>query len=154
METAEPVSDAAAPDLALLADRLHSVAIRLLRAVREEDTRMGLSGPRASALSVLVFRGPQTLGELARAEQVRPPTMTRLVQALEAEGLVVRKPDARDGRRVLVRATAAGRRLLEAARVRRVAVLAARLETVPLETRADLARAVEALEAAFRRPAG
>ncbi|MDQ3996553.1 MAG: hypothetical protein M3303_05995, partial [Gemmatimonadota bacterium] len=67
-----------------LADRLHSAAIHLLRRLRREDARTGLSGPRLSALSVVVFAGPLTLGELAAAEQVRPPTMTRLVRALEA----------------------------------------------------------------------
>src|ERR687883_145288 len=76
-----------------LADRLHSAAIHLLRRLRREDARTGLSGPRLSALSVVVFAGPRTLGELAAAEQVRPPTMTRLVQALEREGLVARDPD-------------------------------------------------------------
>ncbi|CAA9348463.1 MAG: hypothetical protein AVDCRST_MAG40-2756, partial [uncultured Gemmatimonadaceae bacterium] len=81
-----------------LADRLHSAAIHLLRWLRREDGAAGLSGPRLSALSVVVLAGPLTLGELAAAEQVRPPTMTRLVDALAAEGLVRREPDACDGR--------------------------------------------------------
>src|SRR5512134_1777173 len=76
------------------ADRLHSAAIQLLRRLRREDNRWGLSAPRLSALSVLVFGGrPLTLGELANAEQVRPPTMTRLVSALESQGLVSRASD-------------------------------------------------------------
>src|SRR5437868_13069961 len=107
------------PEAADVADRLHSAAIHLLRFVRREDTRSGLSAPRLSALSVIVFAGPLTLGELAAAEQVRPPTMTRLVAALEAEGLVERVPDPRDGRVVRVRATARGRRLLMAGRAGR-----------------------------------
>src|SRR5918999_2994793 len=102
-----------------LADRLHSAAIHLLRRLRREDARTGLSGPRLSALSVVVFAGPLTLGELAAAEQVRPPTMTRLVRALEARGLVTREPDERDGRVVRLRATAKGRSLMAQGRARR-----------------------------------
>jgi hypothetical protein len=68
-------------DAEAIADRLHSAAIHLLRRLRREDATSGLSAPRLSALSVIVFGGPLTLGELANAEQVRPPTMTRLVSA-------------------------------------------------------------------------
>src|SRR5919199_1876113 len=80
-----------------VADRLHSAAIHLLRRLRKVDEASGLSAPRLSALSVLVFAGPRTLGELAAAEQVRPPTMTRLVRALERSGLVTREHDPDDG---------------------------------------------------------
>jgi DNA-binding MarR family transcriptional regulator len=111
-----------------LADRLHSAAIHLLRRLRHEDTQTGLSGPRLSALSVVVFAGPVTLGELAAAEQVRPPTMTRLVRALEARGLVTREPDEYDGRIVRLRATPKGRTLMAEGRARRVRALACELE--------------------------
>lgn len=145
-------------DLARMADRLHSLSIRLLRTVREEDAATGLSAPRLSALSVLVFAGERSMGELAAAEQVRPPTMTRLVQALEADGLAVREPDPSDARQVRVRATARGRAILEEGRRRRVAALVARLEALPASARADVTRAVQALEGAFgvrsRRPSG
>jgi DNA-binding MarR family transcriptional regulator len=110
-----------------VADRLHSAAIHLLRQLRREDDASGVSAPRLSVLSVLVFGGVRTVGQLAEAEQVRPPTMTRLVQALEQEGLVKREADPSDGRAVLVRETARGRRLLLAARQRRLEALAARL---------------------------
>jgi DNA-binding MarR family transcriptional regulator len=103
-----------------LADRWHSLAIHLLRRLRREDVKAGLTGPRLSALSVIVFGGPITLGDLAAAEQVRPPTMTRLVRALEEEGLVRRESDSTDGRIVRVRATAKGESLLTAGRTRRV----------------------------------
>jgi DNA-binding MarR family transcriptional regulator len=121
-----------------VADRLHSAAIHLLRRLRREDEHAGLSGPRLSALSVVVFGGgPVTLGELAAAEQVRPPTMTRLVRALEVDGLVERESDARDGRITRVRATAAGRALLAEGRARRVAAFAERLaELAPGELEA------------------
>src|SRR6188508_2981688 len=95
---------ASAPDE--LADRWHSLAIHLLRRLRREDVKAGLTGPRLSALSVIVFGGPITLGDLAAAEQVRPPTMTRLVRALEHEQLVRREKDPSDGRVVRLLATA------------------------------------------------
>jgi DNA-binding MarR family transcriptional regulator len=107
-----------------LADRVHSAAIRLLRRLRTEDDASGLSAPRASALSVLVFVGPQTLGDLARAEQVKPPTITRLIQDMERDGLVLVSADSGDKRIRRVKATAKGKRLLVLARERRVLRLA------------------------------
>ena len=141
-----PASAGSTMDPTVVADRLHSAAIHLLRSLRREDDRSGLSAPRLSALSVLVFAGPLTLGELAAAEQVRPPTMTRLVQALEADGLVSRAPDPRDGRVTRLAATPRGRRLLAAGRARRVAALARRLGELPAEERLALAHAAAAVE--------
>lgn len=106
-----------------VADRLHSAAIHLLRGLRREDDKWGLSAPRLSALSVVVFAGPISLGELARAEQVRPPTMTRLVRALESERLVTRAIDAGDKRVTWIKATTKGRRLLFEGRKHRVRAL-------------------------------
>jgi DNA-binding MarR family transcriptional regulator len=130
----------------ILADRLHSAAIHLLRRLRRVDAEQGLSAPRLSALSVVVFGGPLTLGELAHAEQVRPPTMTRLAQALEREGLVDRRADPTDGRIVRIRATAKGRSLLARGRARRVETLAAYLGGVSAEDRAAVQRAIEVIE--------
>lgn len=113
------------------ADRLHSAAIRLLRRLRTEDDASGLSAPRASALSVLVFVGPMTLGELARAEQVRPPTISRLIREMEREGLVRVVPDTADRRVKRVGPTAKGRRLLVEGRERRVRRLARALVGLP-----------------------
>ena len=107
-----------------LADQLHSAAIHLLRKLRREDAASGLSAPRLSALSVVVFGGPLTLGDLAAAEQVRPPTMTRIVDALVGKGLVIKKRNAQDARSTLIHATAAGKRLLTQGRQRRVRALA------------------------------
>src|SRR5918911_5750727 len=81
-----------------LADRLHSLAIHLLRRVRRGDEAAGLSAPRLSALSVVIYRGPLSLTELAKAESVAAPTMTRLVQALVRAGLVEKSVDAADNR--------------------------------------------------------
>lgn len=129
-----------------LADRLHSLAIHLLRRLRRVDAATGLSGPRLSALSVVVFGGPVTLTELARAEQVRPPTMTRLVQALEREGYVRRSPDPRDGRVVRIVATRKGVRVMHEGRTRRVTMLANLLADLPAADVAIVRSAVDALE--------
>jgi DNA-binding MarR family transcriptional regulator len=133
MEKQVPVVD--------VANRLHSASIRLLRRLRAEDRVTGLSGPRASALSVIVFRGPMPLGALAEAEQVRPPTITRLVAGLEREGLVRRRSDPEDGRVQLVEATAEGRRVLQRGRRRRVERLARGIEKLGRDDRATIARA-------------
>lgn len=128
-----------------LADRWHSLAIRLLRGLRREDLQAGLTGPRLSALSVIVFGGPITLGELAAAEQVKPPTMTRLVRALEEEQLVRREQDPDDGRIVRLRATAKGESLLHAGRARRVRRLAAPMGDLTAAERDILHEASEIL---------
>lgn len=129
-----------------LATRLHSTAIHLLRLLRREDDASGISAPLLSALSVLVFGGACTLGELAAAEQVRPATMSRAVDALAAAGLAERTPDAGDRRVVRIRATPAGRRMLEAGRRRRVASLTARLEALTGADRRTLRSAIGILE--------
>ena len=77
-----------------LAIELNSAAIHLLRRIRESDAQLGVSPSRLSALSVVVFAGPLSLGALASAEQVTPPTMSRLVDALASAGLVTRRPAA------------------------------------------------------------
>jgi DNA-binding MarR family transcriptional regulator len=111
-----------------VADHLHSSAIGLLRALRKQDDKWGLSAPRLSALSVVVFAGPIKLGDLARAEQVRPPTMTKLVRALEAAKLVTRKADRDDGRISWITATERGRSLLMKGRAARVGALTKKIE--------------------------
>ena len=133
-------------DVVVAAESIHSAAIHLLRRLRREDAASGLTAPRLSALSVVVFGGPLSLGALAAAEQVRPPTMTRLVAALEADGLVVREPDPRDGRGVLVRATAAGRQLLEEGRTRRTSALVRQLAALDADELAILCDAAAILE--------
>ncbi|MFP3943054.1 MAG: MarR family winged helix-turn-helix transcriptional regulator [Alphaproteobacteria bacterium] len=126
--------------------RLHGAAIHLLRSLRTEDQRSGVSGPKLSVLSVLVFGGPASLSELAEAEQVRRPTMTQLVNTLEMEGMVRKRPGGGDRRRVRVEATAKGRRLLEAGRNRRLSELAGRFEALSARDRAALLRALDAFE--------
>jgi len=129
-----------------VADRLHSAAIHLLRRLRRHDDAMGLTPARASALSLMVFGGPVTLGSLARAEQVSAPTVTRLVIGMERDGLVRRAADPRDGRVVWLHATPKGTRLLHEGRQRRVAALADDLNRLSAADRATLAAAADILE--------
>lgn len=124
-----------------VADHIHSASIRVLRGLRRQDDKWGLSAPRLSALSVVVFGGPITLGDLARAEQVKPPTMTRLVQALESARLVTRTADSSDARIMWIKATQKGRRLLFKGRAARVSALSNRLASFTNEE-------VESLDAA------
>lgn len=129
-----------------VADRLHSAAIHLLRRVRVEDSVSGLTAPRLSALSVIVFGGPLSLGELAAAEQVRPPTVSRLVQGLEQDGLVRVRVDPDDARVRRVEATSLGVRILQEGRMRRVRRLTAALEALPARQLVSVARALDILE--------
>jgi DNA-binding MarR family transcriptional regulator len=131
------------------ADRFHSAAIHALRHVRREDPATGVPAARLSALSVLVFGGPRTLGELAAAEQVRPPTMTRIVQALERDGLVRRDDDPNDRRVARIRATAKGRRVMLRGRERRIASLAELLSRLSQREIAQVRKAAELVEGAL-----
>lgn len=137
-----------------VATRLHSIAIRLLRRLRAEDTGLGLSAARLSALSVVVFGGPLSPGELAAAEQVAPPTMTRLLKALESLDLVERIPHPEDRRSVLVRATDDGRRLLEEGRARRVRRLVEVLDSLDEADWELLDRVLTRLEKGLAEDAG
>ena len=129
-----------------MADALHSAAIHLLRGVRKEDVLAGVGPARLSALSVLVFAGPMRLTDLARIEQVKPPTMTKVIAGLEAGGLVKRRLDADDRRAVKLEATPRGARLLQTGRRRRVARLAAALEGLEPGEIDVLGRAAEIIE--------
>jgi DNA-binding MarR family transcriptional regulator len=113
-----------------IADLLHSAAIRLLRMVRIEDAQAGMGPAQLSALSVLVFGGAKTVTELAKLEQVRPPTMSRIVEGLAKKRLVQRIDDVADRRTVRVSATAKGEKVMQAGKARRVKALAARFEAL------------------------
>ncbi len=133
-----------------MADRLHSAAIHLLRRLRVEDEALGISAPRLSVLSVLVFAGPKRIGDLARIEQVEPPTMTRLVDGLVRDGLAVREADPDDARAVRVRATPTGARTLKRGRARRVQTLETTLAALSPTELAALGDGVEVLERILR----
>ncbi|MEZ5959974.1 MAG: winged helix DNA-binding protein [Hyphomonadaceae bacterium] len=124
-----------------VATSLHRAAIRLLRAVRVADDETGVSAPKLSALSVLVFGGATSLSGLARAEQVTPATMSKLVGDLEAAGLVAKRADREDKRGVRIEVTAKGRALMEEGRKRRLALLHQRLAKLSRDERVLLAEA-------------
>jgi DNA-binding MarR family transcriptional regulator len=128
-----------------VADRLHSAAIHLLRRVRKQDIATGEGPARLSALSVLVFGGPKTLKELAAAEQVKPPTMSRIVSGLARSRLVEITEDPEDARRLRIVATPKGTRLLHKGREMRIAYLATQLEQLTSDELSQLGDAVEIL---------
>jgi len=129
-----------------LAESLHSAAIRLLRSVRRADEAGGLTASRLSALSVIVFRREITLGELADAEQVRPPTMTRIVNALEEQQYIKKSADEKDGRLIRIAATAKGKRELISGRARRVQLLAGQIRSVGAAEQEKLSAALKTIE--------
>jgi DNA-binding MarR family transcriptional regulator len=133
------------------ADKLHSAAIHLLRRLRVHDRESGIGPAQLSALSVLVLGGgPRSLGELAEAEQVRPPTMSRIVAGLERAGLV-RRGKTEDGRRVRLEATAKGTKILQEGRRRRVESLAKALASLPEEEARQIAELTELLQQVIRK---
>ncbi len=111
-------------------DLLHSAAIHLLRKMRMRDRSIGIGPAQLSALSVLVFAGPRSLKELAAAEQVQAPTMSRIVAGLVRTGFVRRRPTD-DKRRMRLEATAKGIKILQEGRRHRVELLAQALQTLP-----------------------
>jgi DNA-binding MarR family transcriptional regulator len=144
------VADERNPAPEIVAERLNAAAIHVLRSLRAADARAPIGPAALSALSVLVFAGPRTVGELARTEEVRSPTMSGVLKGLEAEGLVRRERVAHDARRSLVHATARGRRLMQRARRARIDALAARLEDVAPDDRALLLEATALMERVAR----
>ena len=143
-QTGEVEAGTTSVDATELAARLAGLSTILQRDLGRADAGDGLTRARLSALSLLVLGGPRTLGDLAAAEHVRPPTMTRLVHAMEADGLVIREPHPTDGRSIIIRATASGEGLLGHGRVQQIASLAGAiadlddLDRVRLSDAADL----------------
>src|SRR5690242_8979725 len=141
----DPPQPAPGPDLLSVADRLHSTAIHLLRRVRKQDIATGEGPARLSALSVLVFGGPKTLGELAAAEQVKPPTMSRIVVGLARSKLVAISADRQDARRMQIRPTPKGVKLLQQGRQRRITYLASYLQDLSAQELAKVAESTDIL---------
>jgi DNA-binding MarR family transcriptional regulator len=132
-------------DAYMLAEALHRAAIGLLRGIKTADQETGLSPPRLSALSVLVFGGPQSLASLAKAEGVKPPTMSKLVAELEHEGFVEKSADPADGRGLVIAATAQGKKVMLQGRDRRLALLKQRLGRLNAREIARIAAAAPVL---------
>lgn len=128
------------------ADRLHSAAIHLLRRLRIRDRESGVGPAQLSALSVLVFAGPKSLAHLAEAEQVKPPTMSRVVAGLVRAKLVRRKIDRKDRRAVVIQATEKGMRIMHEGRRRRVETLAAAMQRLPEKETVRLQEAAQVME--------
>lgn len=142
-----PGSTTAAAELAA---RLAGLSTVLQRLLARADAGEGLTRARLSALALLVLGGPRRLGELAAAERVRPPTMTRLVRAMEADGLVAREPDPSDRRSIIIRATPAGESQLELGRARQLAPLASSITALGSRERRTLEDGAELLEKLLR----
>ncbi len=141
VDRADPADDAARA-----ASALNSGAIHLLRSLAAVDRQAGLPRARLSALSVLVFGGSRTLGELAAAEGVTGPTMTRIVDGLITEDLAERQPHPTDGRAVTIAATATGETLMRAAQQRRIDAIMAALARLPAAQRRRMVAAAELLD--------
>lgn len=132
------------------AERIHSAAIHLLRWLRIRDRESGIGPAQLSALSVLVFGGPKSLADLAAAEDVKPPTMSRIVSALVRAKLAVSKIDEGDRRAVVIRATDKGVHAMQAARKRRIETLAETVSRLSRKEIAELQRAAELMESLRR----
>jgi DNA-binding MarR family transcriptional regulator len=128
-----------------VADRLHSAAIHLLRRARRTDPLTGVSPAQLSAISVLMS-GPKTLGDLAAAEQVRPPTMSRLVSEMERAGVARKVSDRDDARVIRVHATRKGLRALARGRAMRIEAIEQLMSELGAEELSSIERAVGTIE--------
>ena len=139
-------SNATTGNSADIANRLHSLAIHLLRRVRQEDPLTGLSPARLSALSVIGFGGPRTISELAEAEQVAVPTISRIVAALVEEELIERQVDESDRRTIHLTATSKGMEVLREGQRRRTEQLGKLLARLTSAEQTIVAQAIDSLE--------
>jgi DNA-binding MarR family transcriptional regulator len=147
------VTTIASVDATALAARLRLAVTRLARRLRQE-AEAGVTPSMLSALSSAERKGSLTMRDLCHAEQVQPPTMTRIVAALVEAGLVVREQDPADGRVAWVTVTTEGRRLLERSRRRKEAYLAKSLRSLEPEELRTLEAAAEILERLTDAPSG
>jgi DNA-binding MarR family transcriptional regulator len=134
-----------------VAGRLHSASIHLLRRLRVRDRESGIGPAQLSALSVLVFGGPRSLAELAEAEQVKPPTMSRIVAGLEKSKLVKSEPTKEDARRIRIVPTAKGEMVMQDGRRRRVEMLAELIERLSADDVQRLGEIAEVMEGISRK---
>lgn len=134
-----------------VADHLHSASIHLLRRLRVRDRESGIGPAQLSALSVLVFGGPRSLAELAEAEQVKPPTMSRIVASLEQSRLVKCESTKEDARKMRIAPTAKGEKVMWEGRRRRVATLADLITDLPPGDLHHLGKIAEVMEAISRK---
>ena len=133
-----------------VARRVHSAALHLMRYVRAQDTALGVPPAQLSALSVIVFGGKTSLSDLAQAEHVRPPTMSRIIDGLVRDGLVKRETDKRDRRSIIITATEKGTRIIHEGRSRREKLLLDLLQPLRREEIDLLDKASEILSKELR----
>jgi DNA-binding MarR family transcriptional regulator len=133
-----------------LAQDMRSVLGRLVRRLRAEAAAEGLTWSQGAVVTRLESAGGMTSAELARAEGVRPQSMSATVAMLEAEGLVRRAPDPTDGRRVVLTLTDAGRAARTQARAVKQKWLAAALQDLSPPERAELRRSLDVLARVLR----
>ena len=138
-------TSASAATAADIADRLRLSATRLARRLRKESTG-GLTPSQLSALAAVRNHGPLTLGELADHERVAPPSITKVVAKLEADGLLDRSVDEADRRVSRVRTTKAADALIDENRRRRTAWLTTRIQELTPEEQLRLADALDVLD--------
>jgi DNA-binding MarR family transcriptional regulator len=143
---AAPRPEKVSPQAFEAADRVHSAAIHLLRGLRIRDRESGIGPAQLSALSVLVFGGPKSLAELAQAEQVKPPTMSRIVAGLVRARLAQMATNKDDRRAIVINPTPKGVRLMHRARMRRVESLARAVAALPQPDVAALRKAALMIE--------
>ncbi|ABF43301.1 transcriptional regulator, MarR family [Candidatus Koribacter versatilis Ellin345] len=134
-----------------VADRLHSASIHLLRRLRVRDRESGIGPAQLSALSVLVFGGPKSLAQLAEIEQVKPPTMSRIVAGLERSKLVKSQVEKDDARRIRIVPTAKGEQVMWDGRKRRVETLAELIENLSANDVQKLGEIAEKMDAISRK---
>lgn len=134
------------------ARKLHSAALHLMRYVRAGDTALGVPPAQLSALSVIVFGGKKSLSDLAQAEQVRAPTMSRIVDSLVRDGLVKREPDRTDRRSVVITPTEEGVRIMHEGRGKREKRLLDLLHGLTRDEIQILDRASEVISKSLARP--
>jgi DNA-binding MarR family transcriptional regulator len=139
-------------ELGETAETLHSVAVRIIRRARVADRESGLGPAQLSALSVLYFSGRVPVTALAEAEQVAQPTMTRIVASLVAQKAVTRAASPDDRRVQLVEINAKGRRIFEAAREKRLAIIRKVLDHLPPTTVTALRPLLDELAEAVNAP--
>lgn len=152
--TVRPATTRDAAPATELAERLRLAITRLARRLRQHGDQGDASPTQVSALATIERRGPITLGELAVAERVQPPTITAAIDRLESRDLVRRKTDAADRRVVRVEITGEGRKLLARNRSKKTAYLKAQLDALSDAERATLADAAAILDHLLERDGG
>lgn len=139
-------ADTDSPDLAEAASTLRIATFRLARRMRTQRAVDSMSDGQFAVLAALWVHGPHTLGELAERERVSAPSMNRTVNCLQDSGYISRSADEKDGRKVVISLTDAGRAVVDETARRRDAWVEAALADLTTRERATIARAAALME--------